>query len=300
VASRWSEHRGEWRGRIEETVLASLDGLLAGAGLGRHDVAGIGVAVAGVVASDRSTVVRAPIIRASGVALGDRLSERTGCRVTVHNDANAALFAVSSRDGDARRRQVSGQAVRVLLALGTGLGGAIAIDGRLLVGEHGFAAELGHVTVDPADGRTCACGGRGCAEQFASGRGLEELAAVAPPTPGSPAAHALAGRRASARDVVALAGEGDAWGTGLLTTAGTMLGRAIAILTVTLDPAVVTIAGSLGHAASRWILPAADAEMRRRLTYPPDRSLPRLELDPIGPLAAATGAALLATAAHEE
>jgi glucokinase len=302
LATAWDEHRGAWHGRIEASVVASLESLLGPAGLQPADLDGIGIAVAGLVGRDRSTLVHSPIIRETQVELGRVLARRTGRPVTVHNDANATLYGIVRRERRGAPAGAGGTGVRLLLTLGTGLGGAAMIGDRLLVGDHGFAGELGHVTVEPGDERRCACGSRGCAEQFASGRGIEELALASPPPEASLPLLAELGIAPplAARDVVVLAGHGDPWAVDLLATSGRMLGRAIAILCVTLDPASVMIGGSLGHAAARWILPAAEAEMRTRWAYPADRPLPSLNVDPIGPYAAATGAALLAAASAEE
>jgi len=295
IASTWTEHRGQWQGRILETVASSIDNLLAQAGVGLAAVGAIGVAVAGLVSSDRSVLVHSPIIAETHLDLGARLSERTGRPVTVENDANATLYCIGGRNRPAGDRTSDDSRVSLLLTLGTGVGGAIMVGDRILVGEHGFATELGHITVDYSDERTCVCGNRGCVEQFASGRGLEELAELTPP-PASVATLASHGATAtlSARDIVAAAERGDPWATGLLATAGAMLGRAISVLCVILDPTTVTISGSFGHATKRWLLPAAAQEMRVRWTYPAERPLPRLAMDPIGPYAAAVGAAMLA------
>lgn len=301
LATAWAEHQGAWQGRIVETAAQAVESVVSDAGMAVADVAAIGVAVAGLVSSDRSTLVHSPIIRETHVDLGAGLASRLGRPVTVHNDVNATLYAIARRAPVALRPAAGPEPVHLLLSVGTGLGGAILVGDRILVGENGFAAELGHILVDPADERRCVCGGRGCVEQFASGRGLEELAQATPRSHVSPTAgDGLPRPRVSARDLVDLARRDDPWASGLLATAGTMLGRAIAILCVTLDPATVTIGGSLGHAASRWLLPAAEREMRERWTYAAERPLPSLAVDPVGPFAAATGAAMLAAASTEE
>ena len=302
LASRWTEHEGQWHGRLVETVTASIEALLAEAGVGVAGVDAIGVAVAGLVGRDRSTLVHSPLIRETHLDLGTGLSERLGRHVTVDNDANATLYGIAWHDRETGNAPPDPDRVWLLLTLGTGLGGAIMVGDEVLVGAHGFAAELGHVSVDYTDERTCACGSRGCVEQFASGRGLEELARLLPPPEVSVRTLEGLGLRGpvSARGIVAAAGADDPWATGLLDNAGIMLGRALSILCVTLDPAVVIVGGSLGHAAGRWLLPAARREMLARWVYPAERPLPRLALDSIGPYAAASGAALLAAASRDK
>lgn len=295
AARNWIEHTGQWQGRLLKTVLSSIEGVMAEAEIGIDQVVAVGVAVAGLVSSNQSMVVHSPIIRESHFDLGARLADRLGLPVTVANDANATLFGIArGKDGPpAGESQVA-----LLLTLGTGVGGSIMLGDRIVIGERGFAAELGHVTVDFDDSRVCVCGNRGCIEQFASGRGLEELAAMTPPPPISRTLFERLGTTApySARAIVAAAERGDVWAIGLLNYCGAMLGRAISILCVALDPTTVTIGGSFGHATGPWLLPAAIEEMHNRWTYAHERPLPHLVMDSIGPYAAATGAALLAAA----
>ena len=302
TARHWKEHQGRWQGRLLETVYSSIERVTAEGGIGLDQVGAFGVAVAGLVSRNQSTLVYSPIIRESHFDLGVRLSERFGRPVVVENDANATLYGITRHQGATSDRSPDASRVALLLTLGTGFGGAIMVGDRIIVGEHGFAAELGHITVDYADERTCVCGSRGCIEQFASGRGIAELAAVTPPPPAS--RETLDGLGAiapySARDIVAAAEQGDPWATGLLTLCGAMLGRALSILCVTLDPTTVTIGGTFGHATGPWLLPSALEEMRNRSTYAAERPLPRLTMDAIGPYAAATGAAMLAAANFEK
>jgi glucokinase len=296
-ARDWTEHEGEWQGRVVDTVMASIERLLARARVDIGHVGAIGVAAAGLVGRDRSTLVHSPIIRETHVDLGGLLAAATGLPVTVENDANATLAAIAGRERWRDGPRPEADRVVILVTLGTGLGGAVMVGDRILAGEHGFAAELGHIVVDPGDERTCACGSRGCVEQFASGRGLEELARLLPRPAGATAVATLGVTGpSSARDIVSAAASDDVWAAQLISLAGTMLGRAISILGVVLDPTRIIVGGTLGHAAWPWLRPAAEAEMRRRWTYPAERPLPDLVLDPIGPYAAATGAGLLAAA----
>jgi glucokinase len=296
------EHQGQWQGRLLETVLSSIERVTAEAGIGLDQVGAFGVAVAGLVSKDQSTLVHSPIIRETHFDLGVPLSGRLGRPVIVENDANATLYGLARHARSTSDQSPDESQVALLLTLGTGVGGAIMVGDRIIVGEHGFATELGHVTVDYADDRTCVCGNRGCIEQFSSGRGIEELAVVTPPPAASVATLLALSAKApyTARDIVAAAERGDPWATSLLRLCGAMLGRAISILCVALDPTTVTIGGSFGHAAGPWLLPAALDEMRNRWTYARERPLPQLTMDSIGPYAAATGAAMLAAANFEK
>ncbi|GAB3153269.1 ROK family glucokinase [Microbacterium neimengense] len=125
-----------------------------------------GVAAAGFIDRERSTVYFAPNIAWRDEPLRERIERRTGVRVHIENDANAA--------GWAEYRFGAGEDLRdvVMLTLGTGVGGAVVVDGNLLSGGHGVAAELGHMRLVP-EGRTCGCGQRGCLEVYGSGRALQ-------------------------------------------------------------------------------------------------------------------------------
>ncbi|MDQ1128896.1 ROK family glucokinase [Microbacterium sp. SORGH_AS_0888] len=147
-----------------QTVVADMITELAD---GEEAVAG--VAAAGFIDRDRSTVYFAPNIAWRDEPLRDKLQALTGVRIVVENDANAA--------GWAEYRFGAGEELSdvVMLTLGTGVGGAVVIDGELFRGGHGIGAELGHVRLIP-DGRTCGCGRRGCLEVYGSGRALQHEA----------------------------------------------------------------------------------------------------------------------------
>ncbi len=302
----WAEHIDRQADELTDIVLAATRALLAEHALDAADVSAFGVAVAGLVSRDRSTLVRSPTLRAVDLDLGPRLAARLGRRVIVVNDANAALYGhmrLVTRMGDGVDGERAGSQPRVslLLALGTGIGGSIMVGDRIVLGENGYAAEFGHVAVDFADQRICLCGATGCVEQFASGRGVAESALLTPPPPDSQARLTAIGASQpySARAIVTAAGGGDPWAAGLLAHGGAMLGRAILTLCVALDPGIVLISGGFGHAAGAWLLPHAERELRSRWPYARERQLPPLRRDIIGPFAAATGAALLASSEPE-
>src|SRR3989475_3816306 len=147
-----------------ERLVQRVSGALAARGL---TVTGIGVGVPGPVDAG---VVGAPAPHAAdlvGQPLGPRLAAHFGVPVFVDNDVNALALA-EWRFGAGR-----GARSLVVLAAGTGFGGGVILDGRLMRGVAGFGGEFGHAPVK-FDGPPCWCGGRGCLAVYPSGRGIAE------------------------------------------------------------------------------------------------------------------------------
>jgi glucokinase len=162
----------------------------------------------------------------AGAPLGARLAGRLGVPVFVDNDVNALALA--------EWRWGAGRGARslVMLALGTGVGGGIILDGRLHRGQAGFGGELGHVPI-AFEGPPCICGGRGCLKAYVSGtdialRGAERL-----------------GRPVAAADVFRLAADGDAAADALVEEVCAALGAGLAIIVNGLNPERVLLAGSV-------------------------------------------------------
>ena len=135
-------------------------------------IEGIGLGLPGLVNSRRGVVFESPNFPAwHDFEITAALAQRLSVPVVLDNDANC-VFAGESLCGAA-----SDVANFIGLALGTGIGGAILLDGRLWRGERGFAGELGHINVE-SDGFSCGCGSRGCMEQYCSLTGLKNLCRV--------------------------------------------------------------------------------------------------------------------------
>ncbi|MBA8816329.1 glucokinase [Microbacterium halimionae] len=134
-----------------------------------REIGAVGVAAAGFIDRDRATVIHAPNIAWQNEPLRAKLESRIGMPVTIENDANAA--------GWAEYRFGAGRGYRdiVMLTMGTGVGGAVIVNGELYRGGHGVAGELGHMRFI-RNGLPCGCGQRGCLEQYASGRALQREA----------------------------------------------------------------------------------------------------------------------------
>ena len=106
-------------------------------------------------------------------SVADKLRELTGVeKVRVGNDANVAALGEQWRGGGRGFKSI------VMVTLGTGVGGGVIIDGKILTGSNGAAGEIGHITVNPAETRlTCGCGKKGCLETYSSAAGLMRMAA---------------------------------------------------------------------------------------------------------------------------
>jgi glucokinase len=256
-------------------------------------LAGVGVAVAGPLSRDRERVLAALNLNFADAPLRRDLRRRVGLVVTLENDANAAALAEHRHGGGTGARSL------VLLTLGTGIGGGIVVDGQVLTGAHGMAAELGHVQV-ARPGRRCDCGGRGCLERYASGPALAERAAALAATGSAPAMAALAARTpdrvVTAPLVTRAAAAGDPIAARLLAEAGELIGRAAATLAPVIDPDLVLLAGGLAQAGADHLLPAVRAAFARDRPFHTRGGPVAIELARHGVDAGALGAAELARA----
>ncbi|MFJ5535030.1 ROK family protein [Streptomyces sp. NPDC093261] len=239
---------GTNRGRPPRPVLGELTELVrqvvtdaAGEGLWP---AGLAVAVPGLVARDARTVVRAPNLDWHDVDLGPLLPSELP--LTVDNEANFGSLAELWLGDDTPRDFLH-------VSAEIGIGGAVVVDGRLLRGTRGFAGELGHVPVRP-EGPRCACGGRGCLEQYA---GEEAVLRAAGLSPGEDRVELLAERAA----------QGDQNVRRALRGAGTALGIALTGAVNLLDPQAVVLGGALA-ALAPWLLPSLERELARRTAGP--------------------------------
>jgi glucokinase len=236
---------------LTEDVIADLVRDLAG----RYDIEAVGVGAAGWVAADRATVLFSPHLAWRDEPLREALRARLGMPIWIENDANAAAWA-EYRFGAAR-----GEPVVLCVTLGTGIGGGLILSGSLFRGAFGVAGEWGHMRVVPG-GRRCACGNRGCWEQYASGRALahdaRELAESSPFAARRLIELAGHPRALEGIHVTTAAREGDPAALELVAEAGAWLGQGIADLAAILDPAVVVVGGGVSEVGDLLLGPARE------------------------------------------
>lgn len=255
-----------------------------------YHVRAVGVGAAGYVDVTGSTVVFSPHLAWRNEPLRDALVRRTRLPVLVDNDANAAGWA-EWRFGAAQNEPDV-----VLVNLGTGIGGAMVLDGRLYRGSSGMAGEFGHQRV-VEDGVPCECGNRGCWEQYASGRVLERRARAAvveqAPIARDLVATAGAAELVDGVTVGRLAATGHPQAVAWVADVGRWLGIGLANLAAALDPGVFVIGGGVSTNGEMLLEPTRRA-FAAHLTGRGYRSEARIVAAHLGQDAGLVGAADLA------
>ncbi|WP_243762579.1 ROK family protein [Streptomyces sp. Tu 3180] len=232
-----------------------------------------GVAVPGIVDEAEGVAVYAANLGWRDVPLRALLTERLGgVPVALGHDVRTGGLA-EGRIGAGR-----GTDRFLFVPLGTGIAGAIGIDGRVEAGAHGFAGEIGHIVVRPR-GTPCPCGQRGCLERFASASAVSEAWAAACGDPGADAA-----------DCAKAVESGDARARAVWQEAVDALADGLVTALTLLDPRTLIIGGGLAEAGETLFSPLREA-VRRRVTF---QKLPSLVPAALGDTAGCLGAGLLA------
>lgn len=267
---------------LDDVVAELVDGLAA-----RHPVQAVGLAVAGFVDPDRRTVAFGAHVPWRDDHVVDRLTERLGLPVVLEHDANAAGLA------EHRVGAAAGASVAVLVALGTGIGAALLVDGAVFRGAYGVAPELGHLTV-VRGGRPCPCGKRGCLERYCSGtalgRSAEELIATSEEFSLLRATWERA-EPVTGRDVAHAAEAGDGLARRVVEEFAEWLGQGLALVADVFDPDVVVIGGEVSASASLY-LDGARRRYAEEVTGGGHRRLAEIRPAVLGGHAGMVGAAL--------
>jgi glucokinase len=221
VNERVRKGREDFARRIEEIVQA----------LDRSAVRPVGIGLPGRIDVRANAAVSAGYLDIAGLPFPEMLGAERGRVVQLDNDAAMALRAEMMVGAACGVNNV------VMLTIGTGIGGAVALDGRPVHG-HAFAGQLGHITVDSSGGELCNCGRRGCVETTSSGSALGRLLVKAGLPLGT-----------TARDLIARAREDDDQSLNILRTWINPLRCAIDSIVAVVDPELVVIGGGLGSDA---------------------------------------------------
>jgi len=237
--------------RLEESLMGAVKQLLTSG-----DVAGIGVGVAGLMNRERTGVEVSPNLPAiEGTPLVERLKEKSGLPVYIENDANVAALGEAWRGAGRDFRNF------VLFTLGTGIGGGIIHEGRLMK----VAAEIGHMSII-ANGVKCSCGSYGCLESYAAGRAILGFAVSALEHDSESVLRSFhQGNiyKLTPEDIYTAALDGDILARDVLREAGRYLGVGLANIINICSPEAVILAGGLVGAWNIYIHEAIREASRR-------------------------------------
>ena len=242
-----TSHAGE---HILENLAAAILGKMKEQSIQPEQVEGVGIGVPGPVLD--SSIV--PIVCANLGGWGERnVSAQLsglldGLNVLVGNDANVATL------GEIWMGAAKGAKNAVMVTLGTGVGGGVVVNGKVIDGVHGAGGEIGHITVNRHETAVCGCGKRGCLEQYSSATGvvrcMKKLLDENPDTP-----CVLRGTEFAAKDVFDAARNGDALAAREVDEMSDTLGMALANIASTVDPEAFLVGGGVARAGDVLFAP---------------------------------------------
>ena len=274
--------------RLIDTIAGAITEVKDG-----FEVGAVCLAVPGLIMASVNTVIFSPNLHEiENIRLDEAIGSRTGMRVTVENDANAAAW------GEFRYGAGKDVEHQVFITLGTGVGGGVITHGVLLRGAQGAGGELGHVTLDP-DGPVCGCGNRGCLEALASGTAIGRRAReVANERPNSALGRLAIERQVLGEDVTGLAWEGDEAALYVMEETGRWLGIGLAGFVNVFNPEVIAVGGGVSRAGELILEPARKEVYLRARS--PSRDLVEIKEATLGPASGVLGAAALARGEDDE
>ena len=239
----------------------------------REPASRVGVSCAGLIDSKTGTVLFAGNLDMNQFPLGAELEKALGIPVIVENDARCAIWGEFSKAQGSLGKNVAG------LVLGTGVGGGLIIDSKLVSGKNGFAGEFGHLPVTNSN-RNCACGLIGCLESVAGGRSFEQNYA------------AKYGESLSGQELSERARASNASAIEAFEEVGKSIGQVIAQLDTALDLDAVVIGGGFGASSDIW-LETAKTSYSQALVGSANREPVRIITSQLGPKAQLFGAGSL-------
>lgn len=256
-----------------------------------HEVEAVGIGAAGFVDAARATVLFAPNLAWRNEPLKQKVESMTGITTVVENDANAAAW------GEFRFGAGRDPADLLMVTVGTGVGGGIVIDGNLVRGGFGIAAEIGHIGLVP-QGEQCGCGNLGCLEAYGSGTALVRATRRAAGQDPQRAAGLIEGAGGNVEaitgpQITAAALAGDEFAKGQFEDLGGWLGLGVANIAEIIDPSVVIVGGGVSRAGEVLLGPMR-ASVRRHLSGAEHRPILSLRLAEMGNDAGLVGVADLA------
>ena len=228
-------------GNILRDIAATVHNKMVEKELTKDMVEGIGIGVPGAV--DHHGVVNKAVNLGWGVLpVEEELEKLSGLKVKAGNDANVAAL------GENWMGSGKGYNSLVMVTLGTGIGGGIIIDGRIVSGANGAGGEIGHIIVNDQELEACNCGHYGCIEQYASATGIARMARRSMATTTTESKLRTFGDQVSAKNVFDCAREGDKLACEVVEDVCNLLGATMAKIGCVVNPDVFVIGGGVSKA----------------------------------------------------
>jgi glucokinase len=267
-------------------IVAACEEVLRAQGVAAAEVLGIGIGLPGIMDSESGVCFWSPNFpHWKDVPIGPAVSEALGVPAFILNDAKCAAL------GELLFGAGKGVRNMVMITLGTGIGGAFVVDGRLLIGPNGSIGEVGHHTVDPK-GRRCGCGNYGCWEAMCARDAIIERAERALQSGRASRLRRLAGRGEVTPGLVSRAAEeGDALAREVLDETGFYIGVGVANLINMLNPERFVIGGGIAQAGELLFAPIRRTVDSRAV--PLQRGTAEIVPAALGDQAGVVGAAVL-------
>ena len=232
-----TEEKGKF---ILSDIAAAIENYIAAQKISPEDVIGIGIGVPGAV-NNEGVVAGCDNLGWGIFNVAQALEKLTGLPVKAGNDASVAAL------GECWKGSGKGFQNMLFVTLGTGVGGGIVVDGKLVLGTHGAAGEIGHMVIDREETEKCGCGKTGCVEQYCSATGIVRLAKRY--LAKSEAASSLRSvEKLTCKDVFDAAKAGDHAAVEILEQAYAYMGEFIANICIVLNPQAVVIGGGVSKA----------------------------------------------------
>ena len=238
------ETAGKTGQEVTKAIISSVHQAVAKASLTMDDITALGVASPGPIDLEAGIIMDSPNIKDwRNIPLAKILSQELGLPAILENDANAAAL------GEYHYQNRPDIKVLAMYTLGSGIGGGIVINGKALHGAHGFAAELGHIIVQPG-GRLCGCGQLGCVEAHASANSTAARAveALEDGEKSSLSEILQANSGLTAKDVADHARQGDSLAVRILDESAYYLALLSIAVWHAVDPQVIVLGGGMAQA----------------------------------------------------
>ena len=238
---------------------AVIDETLERHGGTRDSVVGVGIGCPGPLDADRGILLTTPNLGWTNYPMRDRVSDLLGLPASLDNDANCATYGEWWQGAARGANSMAG------VTLGTGIGGGLILDGKLVRGVSGCAGELGHTTIDFM-GRRCACGNYGCLEAYASGPNIAARAREGIEAGDHSVLVELVDGdldRITARTVYDALLQGDEHAQAVMLETAKILGAGIANVVNMFNPEIIVVVGGVTRAGDHLFTPLR-SEVRRR------------------------------------